>query len=286
MKSSTLEASPSAKSSLFSADTEAPKLQGSLSAEQIAQYYQQGYVVVKNLIDPETVKFALDTIDKYIDDYKQHPDRVFWENEGVKNKTLDTMTNEERRVAVRRIHWGAHRDETFMRFGAHKGLVSALISLIGEDFKVLQDMALIKPPKIGSEKPLHQDAAYFEVEPHDQTVGTWWALDRATLENGCMCVWPGTHRMPVIPHKQIENTPHLVIDSSMTENSKMLPVPMEPGDVLLFSSHLFHFTPPNHSEFRRRSLQIHYVSCHCRIAEGKKARPYTLIHGKEQPGCI
>jgi phytanoyl-CoA hydroxylase len=266
--------------------TESYSIQGSLNALQIAEYYQQGYIVLRKLIDPKTVQLALNTIDERINHFKKHPGYVVWETEGVKNKKPEDMTSEERILSARRVHWSDKRDENFMRLGAYKPLVNVLTSILGENIKILQDMALIKPPRIGSEKPLHQDAAYFEVEPHDQTVGTWWALDPATIENGCMVVWPNTHRMPVVNHKAIQNTPHLVIDQSSADCAKQVPLPMEPGDVLVFSSHIFHYTPANHSDFRRRSLQIHYMSAHCRLGEGRKARPYDLVSGESQPGCI
>ena len=196
------------------------------------------------------------------------------------------MSLEERRLAVRGIHQQVSRDKRFEKLASHRPLVDALVSLLGDDIKVLQDMALIKPPRIGSEKPAHQDAAYFEVEPFDQVVGTWWALDRATPDNGCMCVWPGTHRLPVVEHARMEGTFHLVISPALIDSTRQVMLPMEPGDVLLFSSRLFHYTPPNRSDQRRRALQIHYASAHCRLTPGKNPRPYTLVHGKSQPDGI
>ena len=193
---------------------------------------------------------------------------------------------EERILAVRGIHQQVFKDERFHKLASYPPLISSLTSLLGPDIKVLQDMALIKPPRVGSEKPPHQDAAYFEIEPNDQALGTWWALDRATPENGCMFMWPETHRLPVVEHTPIEGTFHLVLPPELLEESRKVAVPMEPGDVLLFASRVFHFTPPNLSDYRRRSLQIHYASSQCRIAPGKKARTYTLVAGESKPHGI
>ena len=245
--------------------------------EQIVHFYQEGWVVVRGLVDRETVAFALKAIDDFI---TANPTQVLYEAEALKGRTVESLTPDERILAVRGFHQQAFRDDRFLRLVKQPAVVSALVSLLGRDIKVLQDMALIKPPRIGSEKPAHQDAAYFEVAPHDQVVGTWWALDRAAPENGCMYVWPGTHRLPVVEHTAIENTPHLVIPSSLLDEGRKLAVPMEPGDVLFFSSHIFHFTPPNRSDHRRRSLQVHYASAHCQLVPGKKARTYTLVSGE------
>ena len=263
--------------------TPSPSPHGTLTPKQLVQFYQEGWAVVRGLVDPETVAFAMTAIDDFI---TENPTKVIYETEALKGRTAESLTPADRILAVRGIHQQAFRDKRFLRLVKHEPLVSALVSLLGRDIKVLQDMALIKPPRIGSEKPAHQDAAYFEVEPHDQVVGTWWALDRATPENGCMHVWPGTHRLPVVEHTAIENTPHLVIPSSLLDESRKVALPMEPGDVLFFSSHLFHFTPPNRSAHRRRSLQVHYASAHCRLVPGKKARTYTQVSGESQPQGI
>ncbi|MEO8207047.1 MAG: phytanoyl-CoA dioxygenase family protein, partial [Chthoniobacterales bacterium] len=230
-------------------------------------------------IDPETVEFAKKSIDDYI---IEHPTEVTYEPEILKNRTPESMSGEERLMSVRGFHQKATKDERFARLVKYQPLAEALVSFLGNDIKVVQDMALIKPPHVGSEKPIHQDAAYFELEPFDQVLGTWWALDPATVENGCMFVWPGTHRLPVVDHQEKEGTPHKVIDPKFVDPSQQVALPMNPGDVLFFSSRIFHFTPPNKSDNRRRSLQVHYGSAHCRVIPGMKPRKYTLVHGESQ----
>jgi len=53
-----------------------------------------------------------------------------------------------------------------------------------------------------------------------------------------------------------QGTPHLVIDAAHADPTRQVPLPMDSGDVLLFSSRLFHLTP-NRSDHRRPTLQIH-----------------------------
>lgn len=250
-----------------------------LRAREISDFHQNGFVVVRSLIDANTVQFATESTDDFI---REKPAEVEYEPEILKDRAPGNMTAEERILAVRGLHQMVPKNVRFRRLAGYEPLLSALASLLGPDIKVLQDMALIKPPWVGSEKPPHQDAAYFEIEPLDQIVGTWWALDRATAENGCMFVWPGTHRLPVVAHDKREGTPHLVIDPAMTAIARQIAVPMEPGDVLLFSSRLFHYTPANRSGQRRRALQIHYASSNCRLLPGRKARTYTLVCGESK----
>lgn len=59
-----------------------------------------------------------------------------------------------------------------------------------------QSMLIFKQPGIGAEVRWHQDATYFDTEPTSVTA-FWFALEDATLDNGCLRVQPGGHRTPV-----------------------------------------------------------------------------------------
>ena len=80
------------------------------------------------------------------------------------------------------------------------GLHRALDELMGRGRAMLQEMALVKPPRIRREKPWHQDAAYFRGSDPSLMFGVWIALDPATTENGCMELIPGSHRAGPVPH--------------------------------------------------------------------------------------
>lgn len=73
------------------------------------------------------------------------------------------------------------------------------------------------------------------------------AVDKATTENGCLEVVPGSHKMDVSFVQGGHITPEW-------ENSHdWLQVPLDPGDILLFGSHLAHRSGPNKSP-RSRSM--------------------------------
>ena len=57
-------------------------------------------------------------------------------------------------------------------------------------------MYIFKQPRIGGEVVCHQDAAFLHTEP-SSVLGLWFALEDATVENGCMYAAPGGHRGPL-----------------------------------------------------------------------------------------
>ena len=123
-------------------------------------------------------------------------------------------------------------------------------------------MALCKPPRIGVDKPWHQDAAYFGYEPYGHGVGVWIALDEAAVDNGCMFVLSGHHKLG--PRKHVHLT-DCEIEPGRVDVSQATPIEMKPGGLLLFSPMLPHYTPPNRSDQRRRALQIFYRAGYTKI---------------------
>jgi phytanoyl-CoA hydroxylase len=138
---------------------------------------------------------------------------------------------------------------------AKDGIRRIVEGLIGENAILFQEMALVKPPFVGSEKPWHQDNAYFSVAPLSSVVGVWIALDDAGVDNGCMHVIPGGHDIGPLQHFHGRDCE--IIEGKL-DTSKAVPVPIPAGGAMFFYGLLPHETPPNRSPHRRRALQFHY----------------------------
>ena len=116
-------------------------------------------------------------------------------------------------------------------------------------------MALVKPPTGGVEKPWHQDNAYFAIEDMDKVLGTWIALDDATISNGCMHVLKGGHLLGPLRH---HHTFDCEIVPGRIDPASATPIKLKAGGILIFHGNLPHKTPANTSPDRRRALQYHY----------------------------
>lgn len=163
------------------------------------------------------------------------------------------------------------------RLAAHPRLVSLLEGLLGPQPILYGDQALCKPAFIGSAKPWHQDSAYFVYEPYDMGVDVWIALDDATLENGCMTVLPGAHKLG--PKQHVHRDDCTIADGRL-DYSKAQPVELRSGGLLLFHVLLPHYTPENRSPHRRRSIQFFYRGAQTRlITREEKAARYLEADG-------
>ncbi|MDP7449302.1 MAG: phytanoyl-CoA dioxygenase family protein [Candidatus Latescibacteria bacterium] len=165
------------------------------------------------------------------------------------------LSDEEAESRCRKVHGYENEHPTFQTLTAHPRIQGLLSELIGQQLILKDVMALSKPPFIGSEKPWHQDNAYFNYLPLELLATVWIAIDDATAENGCMHVLPGQHRRGPLMH--FHSTDCEIIPDRI-DPALAVPVPLAAGGIMLFSAMLPHQTPPNLTASRRRALQFQY----------------------------
>jgi len=151
-----------------------------------------------------------------------------------------------------------HRDPVFEDFARDQAVVDLVAGLLGDDLDCFLSQFIFKTPGAYGQ-PWHQDALYFPFQP-DRQLGVWLAVTEATLENGCLHVLPGSHREPVHAHVRDErpgsNYGYLeIVDHDMAAAT---PVLMQPGDLLVFHSHLMHRSTDNVSDGIRAAMVYHY----------------------------
>lgn len=151
-----------------------------------------------------------------------------------------------------------HRREPYASFNRDPRLLSLLSQLLGDDIDAFLSQFIFKAPEAYGQ-PWHQDSYYFPFSESHQ-VGAWLAVTRATIENGCLWVVPGSHREPVHEHVP-DDRPNAtraytkIVDYDM---STKVPMEMAVGDLLLFDSHLMHSSTDNESDEVRAAYVAHY----------------------------
>ena len=160
-------------------------------------------------------------------------------------------------ATLRKFGSMAPSEPLFMEHARHPDLLDVVEQLLGQPLSLYDDQALLKPPHHGSEKPEHQDNAYFRVTPDDHVITCWTALDDADLENGCMYYYAGSHLRGRVGHRAIKGTPHLVPEEH--DRSLSTAVPIKEGGCILHHSLTMHWSPPNHSPRWRRAYVVHLV---------------------------
>ena len=125
--------------------------------------------------------------------------------------------------------------------------------------QVWQSMVIFKQPHIGGEVDWHQDASFFVTDP--VTVTTFWfALEDATLDNGCLWVQPGGHRSPLRERYVCEQgrLNMQALDSTpWPTTAEATALPVAAGTLVCFHGLLPHYSAPNRSARSRLAYTLH-----------------------------
>lgn len=218
------------------------------------RYAERGFLSIARAYSPQAVSAASAGIDRLISGDVPAFRGIQWEAKA--RDKLGQSSIDERRAWVRKLIYYVGYDARLAAMAQDPSLLRALEMILGGKPVLFADQALLKPPGIGREKPWHQDLAFFDVRPGAPVVGVWIALDRATTDNGCMHVIPGSHRSgPVVHFKRRD----FQICDTDVERAVITAVPLDPGGCMIFDGLLHHGTPMNNSPLRRWALQFHYA---------------------------
>jgi ectoine hydroxylase-related dioxygenase (phytanoyl-CoA dioxygenase family) len=227
-----------------------------LTRAQREQYDDAGYVVLRGFATPELCTTMLDRVIEIA--------RAQARGEGEVGLLLPEANLVGRRGnpedLVSKI-FKLHRHDVFAEVAANPAVTDLVAGLVGPRLDCFLSQFIFKNPGAWGQ-PWHQDGYYFPFDPPRPITGVWLAVTEATLENGCLHVLPGSHREPVHDHV-LDRRPNAnygyveIVDHDM---SAAVPMPMDPGDLLLFDSHLMHRSTDNQSSALRAAMVYHYAA--------------------------
>lgn len=220
------------------------------------QYRDAGFVSIDSAFTTEQVSELLDALFQLT--VRELPERTQLQFENLAAGKIESLPPEERLDYVRKLMWFVDLDPRIEAMAYEPRLLKIVEHLLGAEAEMFQEMALLKPPGIGREKPWHQDHAYFNLPEGTHVVGAWIALDDTYPENGCMHFLPGGHRQGAIPH--FNRRDWQICDTEVLGKNQAVATPLKAGGCLIFDGLVPHGTPHNTTNSRRRALQFHYVA--------------------------
>jgi ectoine hydroxylase-related dioxygenase (phytanoyl-CoA dioxygenase family) len=231
------------------------------TAEQIRQYRDDGFLLVKGLYSGEQLEVIRNDLRDHAADYFAHPDKF-----QPRDVLLEPLTEEQLQSVsdplqrVRKLQALATEPKIFRHFNADSLAAKMTAELIGDNqLRLLFLSCFAKPAKHGTETPWHQDQALWGSWMRTAT-SCWVALDECTVENGCLQFVRGSHRQ-VVDHVLEEGAPHVFVPKEkLAQDADIVHVLMEPGDGVFFGGLALHFSEPNRSEKRRLGMPAVYIS--------------------------
>ena len=172
----------------------------------------------------------------------------------------------------------------FRDLAAHPRLIPAIQSLLGKDLLLFRSTLMLKPARHGSSHGLHQDSAYWPMEP-PALVTCSIALRDATAENGCLKVVPGSHKWGLRKWGNIARQQDAALTDSDDDGLKhQIDVPLKAGSALLFHSLTVHGSGPNRSSKARHTALYAYFPPQVRYLPGPKGpieKSFPVVAGMQ-----
>jgi phytanoyl-CoA hydroxylase len=179
----------------------------------------------------------------------------------------DGRLNRPQELALNKIGHALHDlDPTFSAFSRDQRLAKLTGDLGIRQPLLLQSMYIFKQPGIGGEVVCHTDSTYLYTEPLS-CVGLWFALEDATLENGCMWALAGRHREPLRSRflRQADGSlGYEVYDPAPIPAEGAVPLEARRGTLILLHGQLPHLSGPNRSSKSRHAYTLHVIDGACR----------------------
>jgi phytanoyl-CoA hydroxylase len=184
--------------------------------------------------------------------------RCFFEAEALRDGAL--VVPRER--AINKLGHAMHDlDPVFDRFSRHPRNAALVAELGIAQPLLLQSMVIFKHPFIGGEVTPHQDHSYLWTDP-PSVLGLWFALEDATIENGCMWALPGGHREPArrrFHRTSSSTTAHEILDERPLPADGYVPLEAKQGTCIILHGLLPHRSPANRSARSRQAYTLHVI---------------------------
>jgi phytanoyl-CoA hydroxylase len=153
-------------------------------------------------------------------------------------------------------------DPVFNDFTRSPQMKELAASLDLKDYLIIQSMLIFKHARIGGVVDIHQDASFLYTEP-SSCIGFWFALEDATIENGCMWAMPGGHRTPLrnwFRRKEGGGTEFVTFSETPYSMEGMVPLEVKKGACIVLDGSLPHYSLPNTSGRSRQAYAIHTIN--------------------------
>nr|XP_023024536.1 phytanoyl-CoA dioxygenase, peroxisomal-like isoform X1 [Leptinotarsa decemlineata] len=232
----------------------------SLTDEQKLFYEKNGYILIKNNLNPEFLDELRQRFEDLCEGTAQNHGVSIVKDPVLKKRGISGQ------YAVNKFQ-DIFDDEVLGKYGTCKEIVDVVEQLIGPNITGIYSMLFNKPPESDpdiSRHPLHQDLHYFPFRPANKIVTAWTAMERVEEKNGCLHVIPGSHNGPLYNHEYPEGNKHkLYHEVTGMNHLPKLHVIMEKGDTIFFHSLLLHGSGPNFTKGFRKAISCHYADSNC-----------------------
>ena len=208
-----------------------------LSQEQVDQYHNSGFVSPVDVLNENEITQNLNEIESF------------------EKETGQAIDFPHKSRCHQLFSWADYLVH-------HPKILDAVEDIIGPNILCYHATLWVKPAQSNSFVRWHQDGTYFFLDPAKH-VTAWVALTVADEDAGCMQVIPGSHKNNFIDHNDDANPDNMIprgqglaID---VDTEAAVSMPLQPGQMSLHHTKLFHASFNNRRDTRRIGFGISYI---------------------------
>lgn len=230
-----------------------------MTSERVAQFERDGYLILRDVLDQQTMDRIRKHVDSLLAKPGAHPQRLLSSGAILHDPEWVDIVSDER-------------------------LVDIAEEFLGPDLALYASAYHVKPAKIGTPVTWHQDGGYWPLDP-PKVVTLWLAVDEATVENGCMRVLPRSH-LNGVRNIEKEDVSKSLFESGVkmteAEEAQVVNLELTPGSLSIHHPHAVHGSLANTSDKRRCGLTIAYIPTSTKVLNERD--DLFLLRGKAVPG--
>jgi phytanoyl-CoA hydroxylase len=262
-----------------------------LTPEQLAGFRADGFLVLENFSGPvecDSLRARAEEMVSHFDsegvrsifttrEQTRKSDEYFLES-GDKIRFFfeenafdqDGRLRQSKELSINKIGHALHDlDPLFERFSRKPSLASIASDLGFIRPLLVQSMYIFKQPNIGGEVNCHQDSTFLYTDP-PSAIGFWFALENATIENGCLWAIPGGQRLGLksrFSRAPGGGTRFEVYDSTAWPEEGLVPLEVPKGTMIILDGLLPHMSYENRSPKSRHAYTLHLIEESCYYPE-------------------
>jgi len=254
-----------------------------VTREQIADYERNGFLLLEHFIDAGDCDRLRERAEELVRDFdpqglvsifstheQTHTSDDYFLESGDKIRFFfeenaflpDGSLRQSKERSINKIGHALHDlDPVFDRFSCTPEIKQLVSDLGIEQPLLLQSMYIFKQPNIGGEVTCHQDATFLFTEPL-RLVGLWFALEDATIKNGCLWAIPGGHKLGLksrFVRAEGGGTRFEIFDDTPWPLEKLKPLEVEKGTLIVLHGLLPHLSRENRSSRSRQAYSLHVI---------------------------
>ncbi len=260
---------------------------GILSAEMKQFFDDNGVLVLEDFVSKEACEKLMAQAGSIVDAFdpnefravfsttnKSHEGNEYFEKSGDKIRCFfeegafdaDGSLKQDKALSINKIGHAQHDlDPVFSAFSRNPDLAQVAKDLGMAQPLLSQSMYIFKQPRIGGEVICHQDSTFLYTEPHS-CIGMWFAMEDATLENGCMWGLPGHHKSP-LKKRHYRNAEGKLVTEKLNDTAwpeeDRVPLEVKQGSLIVLHGQLPHLSGANTSDKSRQAYTLHLIDGAC-----------------------